>query len=356
METCKVIYSPGKFNNVIHPSSFLSPELGDYALIREGLAGKIIVPGMAKEKIVLEEINMCQNVIEDHHIQPIRVIVIVKRDGWAGIDYRLIGITGIKFILTLLLEDFHIMDPVILDRIEFNPSTANIFRKLHVKKGSNNEELVLELIEEAQRISRPRAMYTIAGIEKRDKTGIVLGGIRMESRVMSVNLSDVHRVFPYLTTSGREMFEWTQAKGDILEKYYAEYGAPLVEDLITSSDPLDTVVHRFLQEIAGFVVDKSWPGGCFAINSVVDCANHSTSLEALGPAIHEMRRAALVQRFCAAQNQGELSGNADPAALGEFFAGQVLALGVMGSGGANLKSLNQLIDVAMTALPTEKER
>ncbi len=114
------------------------------------------------------------------------------------------------------------MDPVILDRIEFNPSTANIFRKLHVKKGSNNEELVLELIEEAQRISRPRAMYTIAGIEKRDKTGIVLGGIRMESRVMSVNLSDVHRVFPYLTTSGREMFEWTQAKGDILEKYYAE--------------------------------------------------------------------------------------------------------------------------------------
>jgi AcrR family transcriptional regulator len=141
-----------------------------------------------------------------------------------------------------------------------------------------------------------------------------------------------------------------------LEKYYAEYGAPLVEDLITSSDPLDTVVHRFLREIAGFVVDKSWPGGCFAINSVVNCANHSTSLEALGPAIHEMRRAALVQRFFAAQNQGELPGNADPAALGEFFAGQVLALGVMGSGGANLKSLNQLIDVAMTALPTEKER
>jgi hypothetical protein len=114
------------------------------------------------------------------------------------------------------------MDPVILDRIEFNPSTANIFRKLHVKKGSNNEGLVLELIEEAQRISRPQAMYTITGIEKRDETGIVLGGIRMESRVMSVNLSDVHRVFPYLATSGREMFEWTQAKGDILEKYYAE--------------------------------------------------------------------------------------------------------------------------------------
>ncbi len=114
------------------------------------------------------------------------------------------------------------MDAVILDQIEFNPSTARIFKKLHVKKVSNNEELVVELAEEAHRISQPRAMYTISGIEKRDDTSIVLDGIRMESRVMRVNLSDVHRVFPYITTSGREMFEWTQAKDDLLEKYYAE--------------------------------------------------------------------------------------------------------------------------------------
>ena len=90
------------------------------------------------------------------------------------------------------------MDPVILDRIEFNPSTASIFKKLRVKKGSNNEGLVLELVEKARRISRPRAMYTDTGIEKRDDTGLVLGGIRMESRVMRVNLSDVQRVLPYL--------------------------------------------------------------------------------------------------------------------------------------------------------------
>ena len=114
------------------------------------------------------------------------------------------------------------MDPIILDQIEFNPSPARIFKNLRVKKDSNNEGLVLELVEEARRISRPRAMYTITGIEKRDDTGLVLGGIRMESRVMRVNLSDVQRVFPYLTTSGREMFEWTQAKDDLLEKYYAE--------------------------------------------------------------------------------------------------------------------------------------
>lgn len=114
------------------------------------------------------------------------------------------------------------MDIIILDQIEFNPSTKRIFKKLRVKKGSNNEGLVLELVKEAHRIGRPRAMYAITGIDERDDTGVVLGGIRMESRVMRVNLSDVHRVFPYITTSGGELYEWTQTKNDLLEKYYAE--------------------------------------------------------------------------------------------------------------------------------------
>lgn len=114
------------------------------------------------------------------------------------------------------------MDIIILDQIEFNPSTKRIFKKLHVKKDSNNEVLVLELVEEARSISRPRAMYAIIGIDEKDDTSVVLGGIRMESRVMCVNLSDVHRVFPYISTSGRELYEWTQSKNDLLEKFYTE--------------------------------------------------------------------------------------------------------------------------------------
>lgn len=150
----------------------------------------------------------------------------------------------------------------------------------------------------------------------------------------------------YATFGDKEMV-YTKA----LARYFKEYGAPMVDDLIASPDPLETVVRRHLQQIAAFVIDKSRPGGCFAINSVVDCANRSPALEGLGQSIHESRRAAFVQRFRAAKMQGELSRDADPVALGEFFSGQVLALGVMGGGGDDVNSLNQLIDVAMTALP-----
>ena len=114
------------------------------------------------------------------------------------------------------------MDSIILDQIVFNPSPGRLFKKLRIKKGSKHEELVRDLIEQTSPIARPKAMFTITGIDEINDTGVILGGILMESRVMRVNLSEVHRVFPYIATSGKELFDWTQSKDDILEKFYAE--------------------------------------------------------------------------------------------------------------------------------------
>ena len=78
MVSGKIIDSPRKFNNVIHPSSLLGPESCDDSFIRKGLTGKIIVKGMAEIQIVLEKIDMRQNMVENHHVQPVRIVVIVK--------------------------------------------------------------------------------------------------------------------------------------------------------------------------------------------------------------------------------------------------------------------------------------
>jgi hypothetical protein len=43
--------------------------------------------------------------------------------------------------------------------------------------------------------------------------------------------------------------------------------------------------------------------------------------------------------------------NINAAALVELFSRQIIALAVMGQGGAGLDVLGQMIDVAMTALP-----
>jgi len=138
-----------------------------------------------------------------------------------------------------------------------------------------------------------------------------------------------------------------------LSRYFHEFSAPLFDDLIGSPDPLDVVVRRFLQTIAASVMDKVSPNGCFLVNSVIECENQSPALEVLAKTYNENRRAAFVKRFYAAKKQGELPVNANALALAEFFSGQVMALAVLGSSGADQKSLERFIEVAMSVLDVE---
>ncbi len=113
------------------------------------------------------------------------------------------------------------MNTVILDEIPFNPATSHVLEELHVKVGSSSEDMVLGMIEKAREIGRPRAMYSLAGIDKITDSGVIIEGVSLKSRIMAVNLESLHRVFPYLTTSGRELYDWTGSQGDMLESYWA---------------------------------------------------------------------------------------------------------------------------------------
>jgi hypothetical protein len=113
------------------------------------------------------------------------------------------------------------METFILDDIEFDPAPPRVFKKLHVKAGSRYEDLVLGMLEKAREVARPRAMYGLAGIDEKFADGVVIEGIKMQSRIMAVNLKEINRVFPYLATSGRELYDWTASHEDMLENYWA---------------------------------------------------------------------------------------------------------------------------------------
>ncbi len=104
------------------------------------------------------------------------------------------------------------MDPIVFDQIEFNPDTDRFLKKMRIKPDSRQKELVFSLLDEGRQIGRPRAIYSIAGIDQHLEDGVVLNGIRMNSKVMSINLTEVHRVFPYLASSGREVPKATNVR------------------------------------------------------------------------------------------------------------------------------------------------
>jgi hypothetical protein len=97
-----------------------------------------------------------------------------------------------------------------------------VLKKLRVKSNSRYQDLVLDMLDHAREIGRPKAMYRVAGIEEKFESGVVIEGISMESRIMAVNLKDVNRVFAYLVTSGRELYDWKMSFEDMLDSYYAD--------------------------------------------------------------------------------------------------------------------------------------
>ena len=114
------------------------------------------------------------------------------------------------------------MDVVILEDICFQPDLERLKRKLRVRDGGSSADRFTRLVQEAEAIARPRALYGVAYIESKGDDSVVIDGTRFESRVLRVNLEEAHRVFPYLATGGIELHEWAAAQDDTLQRYYAD--------------------------------------------------------------------------------------------------------------------------------------
>jgi hypothetical protein len=111
---------------------------------------------------------------------------------------------------------------VVLEDIPFQPNFEKIAKRLRVKEGSANAEDLHQLLEEAKAVARPRALYGVAYVSSRADDSVSLDSHTFKSRVLRVNLEDVHRVFPYVATCGMELHEWKSSIDDMLQSYYAD--------------------------------------------------------------------------------------------------------------------------------------
>lgn len=114
------------------------------------------------------------------------------------------------------------METVILNDIRFQPDLDGLRKKLRVRDGGGWSERFAHLVQEAEAIARPRALYGLAYVEARSERGVVVDGVTLDSRVLRVNLENTHRVFPYLVTCGTELHDWAATQDDVLQRYYAD--------------------------------------------------------------------------------------------------------------------------------------
>ena len=111
----QVVDASGEFDGVIDPAPLFRAQFGHQPFVRKGFPREVVVPGVSEKKVVLKEIDMGQDVVEDHHVEPVRVVVIIKRDGRPGVDDGFVRIVGIEFVFALFLHHLHVVHPVVVE-------------------------------------------------------------------------------------------------------------------------------------------------------------------------------------------------------------------------------------------------
>lgn len=115
------------------------------------------------------------------------------------------------------------MNPILFTPSEAALDMPALMRALHISERSPMRDDLQALIAQALPLARPKVLYGLALIEVRDGDNLVIDGAHFTSRVLSVNLSQAHRVFPYLATCGLELEAWSETLDeDILLRYWAD--------------------------------------------------------------------------------------------------------------------------------------
>ncbi len=113
------------------------------------------------------------------------------------------------------------MAATLLTDIPFAPDQDVLTRTLRIRNPADARALE-RLCAEAASVARPKAAYRPALITQRDDTQVVIDGVALESRVLSTNLRDVHRVFLFLATCGTELDAWAHSLEDMVHQFWAE--------------------------------------------------------------------------------------------------------------------------------------
>lgn len=113
------------------------------------------------------------------------------------------------------------MDNIIIDNIEFKVDIESLLKKLHMNTDSEDFSTIQKLVQEAEAVARPKALIKAAYIESRGDNFVVINNIKCVSRVLSVNLQNINRVFPYIATCGMELYNWSHNIKDMVESFWS---------------------------------------------------------------------------------------------------------------------------------------
>ena len=110
----------------------------------------------------------------------------------------------------------------ILDDIPVHLDTEEVLKELHLNERRKQFDVVHKLVEIANSVVEPKAIYEMSYVDSKNEDTVDIGGIKFTSRVLRVNLDKVGKVFPFIITIGKELEDRMASFDNLLEQYYLD--------------------------------------------------------------------------------------------------------------------------------------
>ena len=102
-----------------------------------------------------------------------------------------------------------------IDDIPIKTTFEQVLKELKLDTLDTDDiSMVNELFIAAKEIVKPKVLYKEAYVEEISERNIRINGITFESDVVAANLKNVHRVFAYVCTCGKEVDDWSRKEND----------------------------------------------------------------------------------------------------------------------------------------------
>jgi len=113
------------------------------------------------------------------------------------------------------------MDSIIKTNIPFNIELDSFLQTIKLDKDHKAVDKINNYLNEANELGKPKAMYRQVFIDNIDDEKVKIENQEFKSKIMSINLKDVHKVILYIVTCGQELNDWAkELNGDMLENYW----------------------------------------------------------------------------------------------------------------------------------------
>ena len=110
----------------------------------------------------------------------------------------------------------------VINHIPFQLDPDHMAKKMRIKPDSPSAEDFYGLLESAEEIGLPKALYKESYVEERTDDTVTMDGVTFTSRALRDNLEGINRVFPYIVTCGNEIDEEDLTEGDFLKRFWLD--------------------------------------------------------------------------------------------------------------------------------------